>query len=232
MTSECFSLTRWMMTIGFLVLAPSVSQAQSPFVKSANMIANSVDQFSNVQGKDGWYYGYWDRSMDADGKYNQDTEFTRFDQFGEDARNGLNKHDGFTTGDLWYKEDGRLYTSLWANGGHANRKIPFDEPAAEEQWAIRRWISDVSGTVSISGTAGKLMPWGTNWRGECQAIIIVDGETVLSTVMDEQGVEYEVAVKLHKDSVVDFLIAPHPSIGVVTFTATIQKRASVKDSKR
>jgi len=58
----------------------------------------------------------------------------------------------------------------------------------------------------------------------CQAIIIVDGETVFSAVMDEHRLDYAVAVKIHTKSVVDFLIAPNPSIGVVTFTATIGKR--------
>ncbi len=68
------------------------------------------------------------------------------------------------------------------------------------------------------------MPWGAKWGGEYRAIIIVDGDTVSSTVMDEHGLDYRVAVTVRENSVVDFLIAPNPSFGVVTFTATIQRR--------
>jgi len=55
-------------------------------------------------------------------------------------------------------------------------------------------------------------------------MIIVDGEIVFSTVIDELGLDYSVAVKVEEKSIVDFMIAPNPSIGVVEFTATIRKR--------
>jgi hypothetical protein len=42
--------------------------------------------------------------------------------------------------------------------------------------------------------------------------------------MDELGLDYSVAVKVEEKSIVDFMIAPNPSIGVVEFTATIRKR--------
>ena len=71
------------------------------------------------------------------------------------------------------------------------------------------------------------MPWGGNWKGECQGIIVVDGKTVLSTVMDEHGHDYAIVCKVQEKSVIDFLIAPNPSIGVVAFTATIQQRPRI-----
>lgn len=207
-----------------VMLAPVCSCGQTPSAESTDVIANSVTEFSSEQGKNGWHYGYWDRSVDTDGKYNQSSDLKMLEHFGEDIRNGLSEHSEFTTGELWFLEDGRFYTSLWAKGGHANSSIQLGDYAAAEQWAVRRWISDASGTVTITGHAGKVMPWGANWGGECRAIIIIDGETVFSTVMDEQGLDYAVAAKIREESVVDFLIAPDPSIGVVTFTATIRKR--------
>lgn len=214
--------------MAFAVMLASVCcYCQTRYSKPEVIIANSVTEFSDKQGKDGWHYGYWDRSVDADGNYNQSADFKLLKHFGKDVRNGLSEHNKFTTGDVWFLEDGRFYTSLWATGGHANSPDRLGEHAAAEQWAVRRWISDASGTVTISGHAGKVMPWGANWGGECQAIIIVDGETVFSTVMDEHGLDYAVAVKIHAKSVVDFLIAPNPSIGVVTFTATIDKRLAI-----
>ncbi|MEZ6094942.1 MAG: hypothetical protein R3C03_12050 [Pirellulaceae bacterium] len=189
-----------------------------------NVVGDSVAEFTSEQGKNGWYYGYWDRSADDDEQYNQSSDFKLLKNFGTDTQNGISGHEEFTTGELWFLEDGRYYTSLWANGGHANSPNQLGNHAAAEQWAVRRWVSDTSGTVTISGHTGKVMPWGANWGGECLAIIVVDGKTVFSSVMDNKGLDYTVAVKVQEKSVVDFLIAPNPSIGVVTFTATIRER--------
>lgn len=215
------------MAFAILWLVSPFCGGQPPLVESKGISADSVAEFSGVQGQDGWYYGYWDRTQDVDGEYQQLSDFKRLTHFGTDVRNGLRSHEAFKTGELWYEEDGRLYTSLWANGGHANSGRPLGDYAAAEQWAVRRWISDVSGIVTISGQVGKSMPWGANWGGECQAIVVVDGKTVLSTVMDELGLDYQIVCKVRETSVVDFLIAPNPSIGVVSFTAKIEQRLRI-----
>jgi hypothetical protein len=224
MTINRYSSFAKLTALAFLTFSPVSCLGQALSSESADVIGDSVAEFSNEQGKNGWYYGYWDISTDADGKYNQSTDFKLLKNFGTDARNGLSRHSKFTIGDVWYLEDGRSYTSLWAKGGHANSAIGPANYSPAEQWATRRWISDAPGTVTISGQAGKEMPWGANWNGECRATIIVDGEVVFSTVMDEHGLGYSVAIKVQEKSMVDFLIAPNPSIGVVTFTATIRKR--------
>lgn len=215
--------SRVLMVIAFM-LAPISGYGQTTASELGSVIADSVTEFSSEQGKNGWQFGYWDRSVDTDDKYNQSSDFKMLQHFGKDVQNGLSKHRDFITGDIWFLEDGRLYTSLWAKGGHANSSKQLGKYAAAEQWAVRRWISDTSGTVTISGHAGKVMPWGANWGGECRAIIVIDGETVFSTVMDDHGIDFAVAAKIREKSVVDFMIAPDPSIGVVDFTATIRKR--------
>ena len=224
MTTKVDSSLASLVAVAALTLAPVCCSGQELSSESTGVIGDSIAEFSNEQGKNGWYYGYWDRSKDADGNYDQSTDFKLLKHFGTDKRNGLRNHNEFTTGDLWYLEDGRSYTSLWAKGGHANSARRLGAYPAAEQWATRRWISGESGTVTISGQAGKVMPWGAKWGGECQAMIIVDGQVVFSTVMDELGLNYSVAVKVQEKSVVDFLIAPNSSIGVVTFTATIRNR--------
>lgn len=232
MSKNCIC-RRWssrLLTVAFVViLTPAIrcsaqtSSSNLAVSQKEGVIGDSVSGFSDKQGKNGWYYGYWDRSKDGDGKYAQ-SDFRLLENFGADARNGLKGHDAFTTGDLWFLDDGRSYTSIWATGGHANSSEKLGSYAAAEQWAVRRWISHTSGMVTLSGHIGKVMPWGANWGGECKATILVDGEVVLSSVMDNQGLDYSVAVKIRDKSVVDFLIAPNPSIGVVTFTATIRER--------
>ena len=214
------------MALFVLMLAPVCCVGQTTSSRSIDVISDSVAEFSNEQGKNGWYYGYWDRDKDIDNKYNQTSDFKLLKHFGDDLRNGLSNHNAFKLGKIWFLEDGRFYTSLWAKGGHANSAQPLGDYTGAEQWPVRRWISDTSGTVTISGHAGKLMPWGANWGGECRALIVIDGTTVFSTVMDNHGVDYSLAAKIAEKSVVDFLIAPDPSIGVVTFTASIRRRGA------
>jgi hypothetical protein len=213
----------WIALAVVWILTPQ-SLGQSLSIGSARVVADSVNEFSGDQGKNGWFYGYWDRSTDTDSEYSQETDFNLLPHYGVDEKNGLRNHDGFSTGDLWFLEDGRFYTSVWAEGGHAQSALRKADPLTSEHWAVRRWISKVSGVVTIVGHAGKAMPWGKNWGGQCQAIIVVDGKTVFSSVMDEQGLDYTVAVKVREKSVVDFMIAPGPSIGVMKFTASIRTR--------
>ena len=224
MASNCGFSFATLTVLSVLVLAPTCCRGQTTSGESNGVVADSVAEFSQEQGKNGWYYGYWDKATDADGEYRQSTDFKLLEHYGTDIRNGLSRHREFTVGDVWYLEDGRSYTSLWAEGGHANGDVGPTSYSSAEQWATRRWISDTAGTLTVSGHAGKVMPWGANWAGECQATIIVDGEVVFSTLMDEHGLDYSVAVKIQEKSIVDFLIAPNPSIGVVKFTATIRKR--------
>lgn len=219
------SLTLMTFTVA---LVPVFGYGQTQPNKLEGFIADSVVEFSSEQGEHGWQYGYWDRSADSDGKYTQSSDFKLLEHFGTDARNGLSEHKAFTTGKLWFLEDGRFYTSVWAKGGHANSGKKLGDYAATEQWAVRRWVSNSTGPVTISGHVGKDMPWGANWSGECRAIIIIDGKTVFSSVMDNDGLDYAVAANIRENSVIDFLIAPNPSIGVVTFTATIRKRPAIR----
>lgn len=198
--------------------------SQLPHDPAGSVIADSVREFSGEQGQSRWFYGYWDRSSDPDDQYDPATDFKRLKYFGTDQKNGLRNHPEFTTGDLWYLEDGSCYTSLWAKGGHANTKFRTDRLTASEHWAVRRWISDTAGVVTIRGQIGKTMPWGENWKGHCKAIISVDGTTVFSSIMDEQRLDYALVAQLQKDSTVDFLIAPVSGFGVMDFTATVELR--------
>ncbi len=202
--------------------------SQSPSDEASKPLANSVSEYSGEQGSHGWYYGYWDRTSDDDRKYSQSTDFRRLKHFGDDAINGLSSRTEFTTGRIWSLQDGKYYTSLWAEGGHPNSGNKLGNYAPIEQWAVRRWKSDVTASVTISGHAGKVMPWGKNWNGGCRALIIVDGKQVLSAEADDEGMDYSVDVKVQEGSFVDFLIGPGPSIGVIKFTATIVPQSPSK----
>ncbi len=190
--------------------------------RPTDIVADSVSGFSGKQGADGWSYGYWERTADPEKSYDQTTDFLLLKHFGTDPINRLSGRPEFATGKLWNLEDGKYYTSLWAEGGHPNGTMRLGAYAQVEQWAVRRWVSTVNGSITISGHAGKVMPWGENWTGGCQALIVVDGKTKFSSFMDNRGKDYSITVTVGIGSPVDFLIGPGPSVGVTRFTATIR----------
>ncbi len=189
---------------------------------SAGTLANSVDDFSGQQGLNGWTYGYWDESTDADGKYDQASDFRLFSNFGIDPINGLSSHSEFTTGDLWYLEDGRYYTSLWAEGGHPHGAMDLGSYARANQWVVRRWTSTVNGRIEISGHAGKVMPWGENWVGSSSFLVVAGGDPVYETEVADGGQDYTVSAMVEVGTPVDFLIGPGSAIGVMQFTASLK----------
>ncbi|MEM8959870.1 MAG: hypothetical protein AAGD38_00190 [Acidobacteriota bacterium] len=190
---------------------------------SADVVADSVEDFSGTQGQNGWLYGYWDESADADGEYDQASDFKRFRHFGRDAINRLSTHPEFSTGELWYLEDGRYYTSLWAEGGHPHGTLDLGRYDKADQWVIRRWVSTVSGRIDIRGHAGKTMPWGKNWGGSVKFLVVAGGDRVYEAEADDGGQEYSVSVAVEVGTPVDFLIGPGSAIGVSRFTATISE---------
>lgn len=135
MTFNCYSSFARLTVLALLTFAPVSCRGQTRSNESADVIGDSVAEFSKEQGKNGWYCGYWDLSTDADGKNNQTTDFKLLKNFGTDARNGLSKRSEFTIGDVWYLEDGWYYTSVWAKGGHANSAIGPANYSTAEQWA-------------------------------------------------------------------------------------------------
>lgn len=188
---------------------------------SADTIADSVEGFSGEQGLNGWTYGDWDESKDADGEYDQTSDFQLLSRFGVDAVNGLGSHSEFTTGDLWYLEDGRYYTSLWAEGGHPHGAMNLGSYAKADHWVVRRWTSTVDGRIEVSGHAGKVMPWGENWSGSSRFLVVAGGERIYEAEVDDEGQEYTVGAVVEVGTPVDFLIGPGSAIGVMRFTAKI-----------
>lgn len=195
---------------------------------ASEIVADSVSGFSGEQGANGWSYGYWDRSADTDKSYSQTTDFQLLRHFGSDPINNLSGRREFTTGKLWNLQDGLYYTSLWAEGGHPNGAMDLGTYAQVEQWAVRRWVSTTKGPVTISGHAGKVMPWGENWGGGVKALIVVDGTTLFDTDLDNHRKNYSIDATVQIGSLIDFLIGPNPSIGVTELTATIRAAPALR----
>src|SRR5687767_996521 len=66
-------MIRSVLAVAALIAVLSVSAADV----RAQVVADSVSDFSGTQGANGWYYGYYRRSGDSGG-YNANTDFRQF----------------------------------------------------------------------------------------------------------------------------------------------------------
>lgn len=152
--------------------------------------ANSVTQFSGLQGQGGWYYGYWDRTADGDGAYSR-ADVTLF------APSGW-------TGSEWaVSTSPPPWTDVQNNNVHPN-----GVNSGHEHWAVRRWVSDFEGVAKLTGTIRKME---TGAGDGTSNYIIVDNAYILRQDLlanDTVGTAYSVNVRVHIGSALDFVTAP------------------------
>jgi hypothetical protein len=170
----------------------SMGQAQ------VGVIADSVSEFSATQGQYNWYYGYYD----GDGSLPYSNEdFELFPQF--DGSEWYIQRDW--QGSPWY------WTALWDRGGHPNGIITSGGSEPKEHWAVRRWISGITGPTTITGRLSKIQTVAGDGITGC---ILIDGQVVWSQHVaynDALGVNYRIVVDVNVGSLVDFAIAPNTS---------------------
>ena len=165
-------------------------------------LADSVKEFSGIQGGNNWYYGYWDRGNDADGVY-APAEFLPF------PRNGtLLGANNFFSNNVWHwfpASDAR--TELNRLGGVAAGDNGID--GGLNHWAVRRWVSETSGLIRIYGVLGDRSTCGDSSVGDgVIAHIYIDGLEVFSQAIRQTSVGYSITATVNTDSAVDLVIEP------------------------
>jgi len=126
------------------------ADTQAPFVPVT--IADSVSEFSGVQGQNNWSYGYWNRKTDADGQY-APTEFVSFPNAG-----GGWSANNFWSGTAWDWFNGDPpFTQLTAQGGWPTAS--GGSPALADHWAVRRYLCESKGPVKITGRIAHTSDW-------------------------------------------------------------------------
>jgi hypothetical protein len=187
----------------------------SASLPAAAQIANSVTEFSGTQGQNSWNYGFYDRTNDAGGVYNALTDFQLMTQF-----------DGTT----WKVQNGTFWTFLSADTAHPNGTTTSGGRLPVEQWAIRRYTSEVAGTINISGTLAKVQ--GQTGGNGVTGRIFVDGVEVFTQNIagsDTTGVNYSFNMNVSGGSLVDFALDPLASDDLsdsTRFTAVINTVAA------
>jgi Glycosyl hydrolase catalytic core len=179
--------------------------------RSQSILAWAEQDFSNLQGAGGWYYGYYD----GDGKGDGD---------------GIEPTGPYTDDDfelLAPVED--AWGQYWGDQQLGPIKISAGQahPSAADGravWAVRRWVSDVTGTVHIAGNIER----GAESDGT-RAAILVDGTEVFSADVGgpdgPKTLVYAIDPVVKKGSAIDFAVTPGPGTDVnfdaTTFTALI-----------
>lgn len=138
---------------GWLTLLTGVgfeTDGRTPFVPVP--LADSAADFSGVQGANNWFYGYWNKGLDADGVYSEN----EFESFPNDG--GPHGPGNFWTGSQWDWFNGNPPdTELTSQGGRPSGDD--GQPGRPNHWAIRRYICETNGPITIRATLLHTSDW-------------------------------------------------------------------------
>lgn len=164
-------------------------------------IANSIAEFSSVQGQDNWFYGYFDQGATGATPYTS-AAFAMFDTF------------GVVTPATWGASDGAVgaqnndYLGLGSATGHPTGLAP---PDAQDTviWAVRRYVSEIAGDIAIEIDLHKenLNPNGGGVTGR----LFVDGVEVYNQYVaatDAAGFQTILVQNVAINSLIDFAVDP------------------------
>jgi hypothetical protein len=180
---------------------------------SAQTIADSVGDFSDTQGQNGWYYGYYRRSGDTGG-YSPTSDFRPFTTY---------RTEGSGAPGGWVLDESRFYTGLDSDQQHGNASVSGLDDV--EHWAIRRYVAEMSGPVTIAGMTREDNKVGRGDDGTI-AKILINGEEVFSRDIepeDQTATPYAVLATIEAGDTIDFVMLPGDTdyYDCPFFTATI-----------
>jgi len=164
-------------------------------------VADSVGEFSSVQGRENWYYGYYVTPFTSD-------TFTLMGQY-------LLSSPDFFGAAAWQIQQGSggFYTGLAAETALPNANSPGGR-LPDFHWACRRWIAEYDGSARLTGFVAKI-PEHDGGCGGCDgsvARIFVDGVEVWTFALaqtDGVGTTFDIPVVLNEGSIVDFVYDPN-----------------------
>lgn len=173
-------------------LLPIVTVALLTLSVNAGTVFDSVGEFSGTQGQDNWFYGYY--------AGNSASPFTPSDF--EEMPQLLNN----VTWIIHRGDRGGYWTSLSANGGHPNGPVGNYYQGAEH-WSVRRWASEMDGTILIEGNLKKGSRYGDGTIGH----IFINDVAVFSQRINGSeigGIDYSIQVDVNVGDTIDFSIQP------------------------
>lgn len=111
------------------------------------ILGDSATEYSNVQGQNNWFYGYYDKTGDTASPGYALSDFVQMSQH-QSGTWWVNNVDNLSSG---------FFTRLDALGGHSNGldNYPGRLRSLREHFAVRRWISTYTGEAVIKITIAK-----------------------------------------------------------------------------
>jgi hypothetical protein len=180
----------------------------------ATIVADSVSEFSGTQGANGWFYGYYDGSLAS-------STFKLMPNYDPNSDGSTERSQGFfDPRGMWSVQwsEGGYWTCLWTKGGVPNGTDGNWGRQQIEQWAVRRWVSDVSGPITVSGLTDPMQ------SARMMTYVFVDGTQVFGQQVPSSETPYTFGTTVSIGSTVDFVIAPlnHSEVdGTTEFTAVV-----------
>ena len=170
-------------------------------VAHAAPIADSIADFSNVQGQNGWYYGFFNQGPDNSTAYSPGS-FQNFTTFGVVGA-GV-----WGASDAQVGSQNNVYLGLGSATGHPTGLKPPDQQDSII-WAVRRYVSEVAGDIDIALDLGKdnTNPNGGGITGR----VFLDGVeiyTQFAAATNGAGFQPTLVRNVALDSIIDFLIDP------------------------
>jgi hypothetical protein len=179
-------------------------------------LANSVTQFSDVQGQDNWFYGKYDQkaAITANGgNVNTPYDPELFEPFshtpGDNTVSPTNQWDGTK----WDEAvNVAPWTELSAGGGHPAANGQGD-PNVE--WAVRRWVApdDVDGEVEVKGNFTHQNLAAAD--GDVGRIFL-NGTEVFHQVTANAAAPFDLILDIHPGDVLDFAADPDGAGNLLT----------------
>lgn len=156
---------------------------QTASFMAETVVADSIAEFSGTQGQDGWSYGYID--VTNSGTFQPLTEFD---------------------GETWYADSSRFWTQTSAARAHPNGSVTSEGREPVEHHVVRRWTSDVNGTVTVDAVA-RMESLGSS--NGVVARVLVDGlerhrEALSSTAIEPQ--RFRVVASVGIGSTIDLVM--------------------------
>ena len=166
-------------------------------VPAAAQWADSAAEFSGTQGQNGWHYGYWNRTADADKLYTA-AEVTLFPRDGTNTISATNAWNGGN----WdiNAAASAPWTEMTSGGGHPN-----GANSGDVHWTVRRYVSEFTGTARLVGTLADGAECGD---GVALRIFLDGAQVYFRPTFSSTPLEFSAAVEVQAGQKIDFVIDP------------------------
>lgn len=176
---------------------------------SAQVVADSVADYSGVQGQRGWFYGYYDGDVVTPYRPSDFAMLPFYDVGVSGAP------------EYWHHTEGAggFFTLMRASRCHPNGVFTSGGRRQQDHWAVRRWVSPINGLVRVRASFVDL---NTVCGNGIRAHIFLGSQEVYSQVVTSMVEQvYEMDLCISVGTIIDFAVDPLDSWDSCDNTGTV-----------